>query len=188
MKKYISLITILSLSACSNVDVSKTVTPSDFLTELSPLCGQTYLGKVVSEDPQDEEWRQAVLTLGPIDCETPSIIKMPLAVGDDRSRTWFLSPTKEAIEFRHQHLLKNGDVDPVSDYGGYSENLSLMDGVWSVDFPADEKTIKIFKETGLDVSITNVWTFEYVVGAQLNYELNREGRHFRAEFDLVNPE
>lgn len=113
---------------------------------------------------------------------------MPLAVGDDTSRTWFLTPADQNIEFRHQHLLKNGDIDPVSDYGGYSDALTLEGGEWTVDFPADGKTVKIFKDNGLEVSVSNVWTFEYREGLALNYELNREARYFRAEFDLTEPE
>lgn len=190
-----------SLTACSvGGDAGDTDTASDFLKALSPLCGKTYIGAVVSDDPQDEDWRQEVLTLGPIECSEGDVIAMPLAVGADTSRTWFLKPAGDKIEFRHQHLLKNGDVDPVSDYGGYSnefskttaethidDKLTQQKTLWFIDFPADEKTIAIFNKNGLEVSTTNVWSFEYNEGVQLSYELNRQGRHFRAEFDLAPP-
>lgn len=183
------LLILTTLMACSVSETNKSHTspPADFLTSLAPLCNQTYLGKVVSDDPQDEDWRKEVLTLGPISCSDDGVVAMPLAVGDDTSRTWFLRPSENAIEFRHQHLLKNGDIDPVSDYGGYSADLKLKDGAWQVNFPADPKTVDIFKANGLDVSITNVWSFDYRPKAQLTYELNRENRHFRAEFDLFTP-
>lgn len=182
MKHTLKLLPLLALAACSGKPSAPTA--QGFLSALTPLCDQTYTGAVVSDDPQDEDWRREVLTLGPIGCSDEGVMSMPLAVGANTSRTWFLTPQDGRIEFRHQHLLDNGDIDPVSDYGGYSENLTLDGGVWTVDFPADEKTVKIFKETGLDVSITNVWTFEYRAGIFLNYELNRENRNFRAEFDL----
>ena len=184
MIKYLSIVGLFFLSTCELAETANSPNPEDFLAALSPLCNQTYLGKVVSDDPQDEDWRKEVLTLGPIGCSDEGVISMPLAVGDDTSRTWFLKPSDDAIEFRHQHLLKNGDIDPVSDYGGYSEDLDKADGVWSVNFPADPKTVAIFKGNGLDVSITNIWSFDYRPDVQLTYELNRENRHFRAEFDL----
>ena len=183
MKHTLTLLPILFLTACAGKPSAPTT--QGFLSAMTPLCDQTYTGEVVSDDPQDEDWRKEILTLGPIGCSDDGVISIPLAVGEDTSRTWFLYPQDDRIEFRHQHLLKNGEVDPVSDYGGYSENLTLDGGVWRVDFPADEKTVKIFKNTGLDVSITNVWTFEYRAGIFLNYELNRENRNFRAEFELV---
>lgn len=188
MKHNAIVITIIALTACSGGNTASDIAPNDFVAALAPLCNQTYLGEVVSDDPQDEDWRKAVLTLGPIGCSDNGVISMPLAVGDDTSRTWFLKPSENAIEFRHQHLLKNGDIDPVSDYGGYSEDLEKTDGAWSVNFPTDPKTVAIFKENGLDVSITNVWSFDYRPAVQLTYELNRENRHFRAEFDISRPQ
>ncbi len=188
MIKFISLSAFIVLLTCSGAKVSEPASSTDFLAALSPLCNQTYTGQVVSDDPQDADWRASVLILGPISCSASGAISMPLAVGDDTSRTWFLTPADQNIEFRHQHLLKNGDIDPVSDYGGYSDALTLEGGEWTVDFPADGKTVKIFKDNGLEVSVSNVWTFEYREGLALNYELNREARYFRAEFDLTEPE
>lgn len=188
MKHNALLISVILLAACSGGNTDSDIVLENFLSSLSLLCNHTYLGGVVSNDPQDEDWRKEVLTLGPIGCSEDGVIAMPLAVGDDTSRTWFLKPSDDAIEFRHQHLLKNGDVDPVSDYGGYSEDLNKTDEAWSVNFPADPKTVAIFKENELDVSITNIWSFDYRPAIQLTYELNRENRHFRAEFDLSDPQ
>jgi hypothetical protein len=182
------------LMACSNaaetdtgeaaLNKANTSETAAFMRALSNLCGNSYKGQVVSDDPQDADWRAVDLIVGPVDCASDDTVKMPLAVGQDTSRTWFLYPKNKTIEFRHQHLLKDGSVDPVSDYGGYAENLRKEDGAWLVEFPADAKTVDIFKKTGLDVSITNVWSMHYRPGAQFVYELNRENRHFRAEFDL----
>ncbi len=186
MKLIIAILAGVTLAACV-IESSKAVS-ADFLSALAPLCNQTYIGQVTSDDPQDADWRAFDLTLGPIGCAEDGVISMPLAVGEDTSRTWFLTPSEDGIEFRHQHLLKDGSVDPVSDYGGYSQDLRFEGGAWLVDFPADPKTVDIFKATGLDVSITNIWSFDYRPKAQLVYELNREGRHFRAEFDLNEAE
>jgi hypothetical protein len=189
MYKIILPLAALTLAACSNpsqegASDETIATSSAFMAALSSLCGNSYKGKVVSDDPQDADWRAVDLIVGPVGCADDGTVKMPLAVGEDTSRTWFLYPKDDAIEFRHQHLLKDGSVDPVSDYGGYAANLKKDESVWSVDFPADPKTVEIFKATGLDVSITNVWSMMYRPNAQFVYELNRENRHFRAEFDL----
>lgn len=178
-----------TFSACRSPDVDvaqkniKTV-----MQDLSSLCDQTFEGQATSDDPQDEGWRAVTLVLGPIGCPSETQIVMPLAVGENKSRTWFLTQQSESIEFRHQHLLDNGDIDPVSDYGGFSENFADSALGWKVEFPADVKTIEIFNENDLQVSTTNVWSFEYIRGEALHYELNRENRHFRVEFDLTRPE
>lgn len=171
--------------ACKGSNLVETdASLQNVMADISALCGETLQGKVTSNDPQDEDWRQEVLVLGPISCSDETEIVMPLAVGKNKSRTWFLTWHGDRIEFRHQHLLDNGDIDPVSDYGGFSESFTIESNGWRVEFPADTKTAEIFIATGLEVSITNVWSFDYVNGTSLNYELNRQGRHFRAEFDL----
>jgi len=192
MKKHFitlfALSSALALSACGEAIAPKpSSTVKDVMTNISALCGQIFEGQVTSDDPQDEDWRKETLVLGPISCPSEAQIMMPLAVGENKSRTWFLTWTGQDIEFRHQHLLDNGDVDPVSDYGGFSQTFTADAQGWRVEFPADEKTVNIFNATGLQVSTTNVWSFDYVKGKALNYELNREGRHFRAEFDVSMP-
>lgn len=148
------------------------------------LCGNTYQGKVVSSDPQDEEWRQQVLTLGPVSCGSANSIAMPLAVGSDTSRTWLITGQGEDLELRHQHLHDDGSPDAVSLYGGkIAAPAKLVGAVWQMNFPADQKTIDIFNANDLQVSVTNIWTLE-VSESLLVYELNRENRNFRAEFDL----
>jgi hypothetical protein len=189
MKHYcklpLTLLTCLTISACTGSNAPETHIGTDrVLADISGLCGQTFTGKVTSDDPQDEDWRKEILVLGPISCPNSSQVIMPLAVGENKSRTWFLTKVGERIEFRHQHLLDNGEIDPVSDYGGFSESFVVEPNGWRIEFPADAKTIEIFNATGLQVSTTNIWSFDYVTGMSLNYELNREGRHFRAEFDI----
>lgn len=149
------------------------------------LCGNTYKGAVVSTDPQDEDWRKEVLTLGPIKCIGADNIAMPLAVGSNTSRTWLITGQGENLELRHQHLHADGSPDAVSLYGGkIAEPAKLIGASWRMDFPADQQTIDIFNANDLQVSNTNVWTLE-VSPDLLVYELNRENRNFRAEFDLT---
>lgn len=187
-KRLFILTTCLSLTACDGSGfVESGVSLENVIADVAALCGQTFKGVVTSDDPQDEDWRKEILVLGPIGCPSESQIVMPLAVGEDKSRTWFLTLDENKIEFRHQHLLDNGDIDPVSDYGGFSNNFTAESDGWRVEFPADAKTVDIFNATGLQISTTNIWSFDHIKGTSLNYELNREGRHFRAEFDLASP-
>jgi len=171
-----SLALSMALAGCADTPL-----PEDaFMKQVSTLCGQTYTGAVISEQAVDADWRKAVLTLGPVVCDDAGV-HMPLAVGEDRSRTWHLSRDGARIEFRHEHILKDGSPDPVSFYGGYSR----ADGTATrMDFPADEKSKTMFIENGLDVSVSNVWTLTLEPGERLSYALARPERDFRAEFDL----
>lgn len=159
---------------------------TEFAANLVELCGQSFEGEVVSTDPEDADWRGKTLTVGPIDC-TEVEVKMPLAVGEDQSREWRIMPTSvnnEFIKLTHIHTLKDGSPDPVSEYGG----KTITDGTATrQEFPADEFSKTLFRENGLDASVGNVWALEITPDELLAYELNREGRHFRAEFNLSDP-
>lgn len=172
------------LSACQSE--AKLLPPAEFASNLVELCGQTFEGKVVSTDPADADWRDKTLTVGPIDC-TEVEVKMPLAVGEDQSRVWTVMPAsanKEWIKLTHIHTLKDGSPDPVSEYGG--KTVSTGTAIRQ-EFPADDFSKTLFRENGLEAAVNNVWALEITPGEMMAYELNREGRHFRAEFDLNNP-
>ena len=53
-------------------------------------------------------------------------------------------------------------------------------------FPVDAQSIATFRANGLDRSVTNVWQVEVSAGTYA-YQLSREGRLFRVEFDLTKP-
>lgn len=159
------------------------------LTEFQSLCGHSYKGEVVSTDPQDADWRGEVLTIGPVTCTDTERVAIPLAVGTDQSRIWIFSESGEQIEFRHQHTLKDGSPDPVSQYGGFaSVKERLESGGIRLEFPADEQTRRIFEENDLEVSMTNVWAVELTPGDQFIYHLTRSNRDFKAVFDLSQPQ
>ncbi len=150
-----------------------------FVDNLSALCGQTLTGQVVSQDEVDADWRKVTLTVGPIDCGDK--IAMPLAVGADQSRTWFITQSEDELTLKHRHTLKDGYPDPVTHYGG---TTATQGTATRQDFPVDQYSIDMFLENGLNASVTNVWSLEIKPGEVFAYELNREGRHFRAEFPL----
>ncbi len=152
---------------------------ADFRSNMESLCGGTFEGAVVSDDPEDESWRREALVLGPVICDSDKMA-MPLAVGQDRSRVWVIKPKGDQLHFYHIHG-HDGVEDAVSRYGG----LSVIKTGVQARFPADKFSQDLFRREGLEVSVTNVWRFDIAPGELLAYELNREGRHFRAEFDLT---
>lgn len=175
----------LLLAACS----SPTDTAPDvaFLDNLSSLCGGTYSGSMVSDQSVDADWAEAALVVGPVSCDA-GVVRMPLAVGEDTSRTWVVSRGEEGLEFRHEHVEPDGSPSAVTQYGGYARG----DGTATRQaFPADELTRENFIENDIPESVPNVWTLTFEDGV-LGYALARPAtetavaRDFRAEFDIVN--
>jgi len=180
----LNLVLGLGLAACSE-PASEASVLQHFQTHLQSLCGQSYLGRVTSTDPQDENWRKEVLTLGPVSCPDSVTTILPLAVGADKSRVWTLRLMGEGdtLDFRHAHTLKDGSPDPVTGYGGLA-TLANSSPIRAV-FPVDDYSKKNFSENGLEASMTNIWSIDINPGKTMTYSLNREGRNFVAEFDLV---
>ena len=54
------------------------------------------------------------------------------------------------------------------------------------EFPVDQFSIDMFNREGLTASVTNVWAVE-IDEDMFAYELARENRFFRVEFDLATP-
>lgn len=186
MKKFKYLIgtpcVVLGLTACSGPDAASPLT--EFQAHLQSLCGNTFEGNVTSTDPQDEDWRKEVLTLGPVICPNGVTTVLPLAVGPDQTRVWTLKlqDAGQSLDFRHAHRLKDGSPDPVTGYGGVAttENSTSTLAV----FPVDDISKAVFAENGLQPSMTNIWSIEINPGQKMTYKLSREGRNFVAEFDL----
>jgi len=186
MRKVIYLVGMSALiSGCAPTSKSSPV--ADFHANIQTLCGQSFLGKVTSSDPQDEDWRKVDLTLGPIECVSQDLTSMALAVGEDESRVWSLKLIEDdtVLEFRHAHTLKDGSPDPVTEYGGYARSPESTSTHLVV--PVDEASKKVFAENGLQASMTNTWTLTLQSDGTLVYELTREGRQFTAEFDISQP-
>lgn len=178
----------VSLAACSGPAAQ-----DDFVTNLLPLCEKSYAGQVVSTDAVDADWRSEDIIVGPIACDVAAI-KMPLAVGNNTSRTWVLIPEKRTLTLKHDHR-HDGKADAVSWYGGTAQTDGTAE---RQEFPVDEFSIELFKKEGLAASVTNTWAMEINAGTTLAYELSRPqtedqvaagepGRFFRIEFDLTKP-
>ena len=154
-----------------------------FFAQIKALCGKAFEGRVVSEDPRDKDFAAATLTMHVRTC-TDDAIAIPFHVGDDRSRTWRLTRTDTGLRLKHDHRHEDGAPDDVSMYGGDTEEPGTAR---RQDFPADEETRALFRANKLEASLTNVWAMEIEPDTRFAYELNREDRHFRVEFDLTQP-
>lgn len=172
----------LALAACAT---TPTPSPQDsFFAALISHCGNAYEGKIVSDDPADDDWRGKPMTIHFREC-SDNEVKIPLHVGDDRSRTWIVTRTGDGLRLKHDHRHEDGSPDAVTFYGGDT----IGDGGTATrqHFPVDAESIALFRREGLDASVVNVWAME-VKDGQFAYELSRPtGRFFRAEFDLDEP-
>ncbi len=173
-----ALAPLVLLSSCASG-------PDDeFWDRLSLLCGKAFEGEIVSTDAADDDWRAQRVVMHVRDC-SESEIRIPLAVGGDRSRTWVLSRNAEGLALHHVHLHEDGTEDPVTGYGGAaSENSSGS----RQNFPADDATKALFDREGIPVSKANTWAIEVRPSHSLfAYELERPERFFRVEFDTSAP-
>ena len=178
MRSSLFCLVALSLTACGPVPQSQ------FWDRVALLCGQAFEGEIVSQDAADDAWRAERVVMHVRDCSA-SEIRIPLAVGDDRSRTWVLTRAEGTLGLHHVHLHEDGSEDALSGYGG----TAVAAGSGSrQDFPADDATKALFDREGIPVSIANVWAVEVRPADSLfAYELARPGRFFRVEFDTSRP-
>lgn len=174
--------TVLALAAAGLAACSAPVAEPDLFDRLSEHCGRAYEGGVVSDDPTDADWAAQTLTIHFRSC-TDNEIRIPLHVGDNRSRTWVIQRVGAGLRLKHDHRHEDGSEDAVTQYGG--DTLEAPSET-RADFPADQFSKDLFEREGLAVSVTNVWSIT-LTDETFTYELRRENRHFEAEFDLTEP-
>ena len=120
MRYYLWLPSVIALAACGTND------PSDaFFNNLSAHCGKSFEGKVISSDPQDADWAKETLTMHVRDCSDTEI-KIPLHVGENRSRTWIVSKTDTGLRLKHDHRHEDGKPDAVTMYGGDTADAGCL--------------------------------------------------------------
>ena len=152
-----------------------------FMLRLSTLCGQGFEGRLVSADAADADMRGKPLVMQVQGCG-PGGVRVPFAVGEDRSRTWVITRTGADLRLKHEHRHADGQEDRRSQYGGDAIAPANPD---RIEFPADDFSKAMFTAQGIPQSAANVWVLEHQPGQLFAYELRRPGRHFRVEFDLA---
>lgn len=160
----------------------------EFLDALSALCGQKYEAKVTKSNESDQTWRDSRIVMHVRDC-SENEVKIPLAVGEDTSRTWIFRKEEGSLELKHDHRHADGTPDEITMYGGQASRIVKLgqNGRLIVEFPADEYSKSLFQAHGLEASVENVWVLMVEPGNALAYRLQRPGRVFQIDFDLTRP-
>jgi len=162
---------------------------AQFFSNLQPLCGKAYAGRITANQPASttpDPFEGKALVMHVRGCSDPTReIRIPFHVGDDHSRTWVLTRTGTGLRLKHDHRHEDGSADAVTMYGGDTDEPGSTQ---RQAFPVDADSIVMFEREGLAASVTNTWAMELVPGKTFVYELSRpNGRLFRVEFDLTAP-
>ncbi|MCM4166898.1 hypothetical protein KCTC52924_01753 [Arenibacter antarcticus] len=149
-----------------------------FWNTLENHCGKSYEGVITAGGKEGDGFTGEKLLMHVRACDENEI-RIPFFVGDDKSRTWVLTRGDDnLILLKHDHRLKDGSEDTVTQYGGRSPNTGLADIQF---FPADQFTSNL-----LEHASNNVWWFT-VDDTSFTYNLRRIGtdRFFSVKFDLT---
>ena len=180
--KMTTAISLFALVACGSPTPSSNSPKDAFFAELATHCGKGYAGKLVSSDEVDADMADTPMQMKVGPC-TDTELRIPFHVGENHSRTWVITRTEPGLRLKHRHGHEDGTEDAVSQYGGDTANLGSAS---RQEFPVDQYSIDLFKKEGLTASVTNIWAVE-ITPDLYAYELRRENRHFRVEFDLTTP-
>ncbi len=169
---------MLFSTACAPVSQPQ----DDFFAAIAAQCGKAFEGRLVSTDEADKDFAAERLVMEVRSCKEAEI-RVPFHVGEDRSRTWVITRTDAGLRLKHDHRHEDGESDAVTMYGG---DAAAPGTATRQEFPVDAYSIDLFTREGLTASVTNVWAIE-ATPTLFAYELRRENRFFRVEFDLTAP-
>lgn len=168
------LVLSLALGSVARADANA---GKQFFENIKKLCGQTFQG--ITEFPQNADHpmvgKQLIMSVA--SC-SESEIRIPLQVGEDKSRTWILTLSDKGLLLKHDHRHPDGTPDKQTNYGGWAK----ADGsATRQQFAADEETAKLIPEAA-----TNVWTFDIdSEKGQFSYALERnQAPRYKAVFSL----
>lgn len=184
---YAQVRALVDVEAESVAEPKSTEAAAAFFNGLKRLCGKTFEGKIVVDQPSptaDDPFVGKRLLMHVRDCGAREL-RIPFIVGEDRSRTWIVSRTEAGLRLKHDHRHADGTPDDLTMYGG--DTLSVGT-VRRQSFPSDAETVALFTKHDRVVSVPNIWSLELNDARTLVYELRRpSGRLFRVEFDLTRP-
>lgn len=187
----LALAALLALAGCARSQGPAKDPQDGFMAALASHCGKAYAGRLVSADPADTAMAGRAMVVHVREC-SPTRVAIPFHVEGadgswDRSRTWLVTRTADGLRLKHDHRHADGAADAVTMYGGDTADRGTAR---AQDFPVDAESIALFRANGLAQSVTNVWRIEVdaagTPGARYAYQLAREGRLFRVEFDLTD--
>ncbi len=173
----------LLLSSASLGAFTTSVPEQDaFFDQIRAHCGKAFEGRVVSGGREGDGFSDQRLVMHVRECHDDRIL-IPFHVGEDRSRTWILSKTGAGILLKHDHRHKDGTNDESTMYGGHTQYRGWAN---AQSFPADDYSKDLFTRLGFPQSNGNTWHI-YVYPKVFTYQLTREGRDFKVDFDLTQP-
>jgi hypothetical protein len=153
-------------------------------SNLQALCGNAYAGEMVRYDEEmDTGWLNRDVIMHVRECSDDEV-RIPLHVGENRSRTWVLTRTEHGIRLKHDHRHPDGTEEVSTQYGG---DTADQGSETRQEFPADQHSRDLFEATDHPDGVQNVWIMEIHPGDRFVYNLTRFNRDFAAEFDLSNP-
>lgn len=145
----------------------------EFWAELQSLCGLAFEGALMMAPPGDTQIDpRARLVIDFRDC-TEDMIRAPLHVGDDRSRTLVFLRRDDGLELRHDHRRPDGSEGEVTWYG-----TTTIDGGWP--FLQDFVTVRDGVRVGWRVELHPDYRFNYgtirdeLWGHLLEFDITRE--------------
>ena len=172
------LLRVFLLLVClnSSVLIAQKNPQLEFWNTLSLHCGKSYEGKLITT-PEPKDFKDKLLTIHFFQC-TDSVIRVPLVVGDNRSRTWVFTLLEEGIQLKHDHRHEDGSEDKVTQYGGATSNTGFDNLQY---FPADQETANL-----IPYAAGNIW-WVTVNDSTLTYNLRRinSDKPISIEFDLT---
>ncbi|MED5547732.1 MAG: hypothetical protein VX529_00115 [Pseudomonadota bacterium] len=178
MKRLMTGLVPLALVACS-----QPADQADLFDRLGAYCGQAFEGHVASDDPRDADWASQRLVMHVRECSDTEI-RIPLHVGEDRSRTWVITRMGDGhLRLKHDHRHEDGSEDVLTQYGGDTVSPPTDS---RAEFPADDFSRELFEREGIPASMENVWSIT-LTDDSFTYALDRPERHFAAAFDLTRP-
>jgi hypothetical protein len=136
-----------------------------FFNSLSSLCGQRFEGAMTFPTEGQDSFAGKLL-VAKIESCTETEIRVPFAVGEDRSRTWIVSKTERGLQLKHDHRHEDGTPDEVNMYGGLATDKGSK---LSQSFAADAHTAEV-----IPAASTNVWNLTLSSdGTSMTYHLTR---------------
>lgn len=182
-----SVLVMVAAVACGGSDAEQAAGPEPqqvWWERVQELCGQAFAGEMVRYDPDlDTGWLDRDVIMHVRECSDDEI-RIPLHVGDDRSRTWVLTRTEDGLRLKHDHRHEDGTEDESTWYGGHA----VASGTETrQEFPADDYSRDLFLAQDHPDGVDNVWIMEVHPGDRFVYNLTRPNRDFAAEFDLTDP-
>ena len=188
---------LLMTTSCSHT--TEYSTAAGFFEDIQPYCGKAFAGKLVSDDEVDASFAAADIVMHVRDCPKAgavlgeSEVRIPLHVGENRSRTWIVNAGWDLyaepnwrLVLKHDHRHEDGVPDATTMYGGDQSYKTAETGTYA--FPADEFSKIMFDKEGIPASKQNTWVVELKPEDNLfAYQMSRPNRFFRIEFDLSTP-